>query len=457
MIKYFKNIPQIFICYYVLLVFYSACLFAFYPAILSPDSCAFFHQSLTGNFRIHSSPIISFIWNILNKISPSPFPMLIFEQSMLWMAVFIFMNSWYKKHGFTKEIIVFMIIPLLPSILKVSGIIWKDVNLAFSYILAAAILSRYTILKNSVPNLLVKFLVPVVLFYGTAAKFQAMYILPVFLLWYLMVCFKFSKMKNIILAILLAIVYANLIMQFNGYIAKDKSQVSRTGWQLISYYDLFFVSKNSGEIFLPQYVNDSNFDFNNATKNYSSRTVVHLFESGSNPPIGYTNDPIQQQQIIDTWLTMIKTHPLHYLIGRYVMLEGMLTATIHTYHVPLKGCDLLNGTTYKEQNENFIYGIISGYTKLFSRISSFIFCLPFLIFYLFSAIRIYLKTFNANALVTIFLNVTALIFITVMFFLSVSIDYRFLYICHVLFHFSHPFAWRSISEYYQYNQQSKNK
>ena len=230
-------ITNISLCNIAIVILFCISLIAFYPGQLTLDSISFYKQAITQEYSHHSSPIIPFTWHILNYISKGPFIMLLFEQILLWSSVLVFVDTWYQKYGYSKQIWFFILIPLFPGILKLSGMIWKDVHLAFSYLLAASILIKYTLLPlpNTKIRYFSKILVPIVILYGTAAKYQAIYIAPLFVLWYLMVFYNFSRIINIILMICSFFVLNTSIMELNGYLAKDKKHTSRVGWEEIKF------------------------------------------------------------------------------------------------------------------------------------------------------------------------------------------------------------------------------
>ena len=240
-------------CYLVVAFCFVLCLLGFYPGGMTYDSYLFFTQSLSSNYKFHNSPIIAFAWHWLNYLSRGPFIMLLLEQIMLWGAVLIFTNSWYKKHGYSRELWVFVLVPLLPAILKTSGYIWKDVLFGLSYLLLAAIFSYY-ILQKKRPCLLVKAILPIMIFFGTACKFQAIYIAPIFIFWYLLVCYNLSKKMLFIVTLVLSFLMSGSIKYTNSFLANDYNETSRVGWQEIKFFDLVYISLKQDKILLPDYI-----------------------------------------------------------------------------------------------------------------------------------------------------------------------------------------------------------
>lgn len=441
-------------CYLMVAILFLLSLVGYYPGEMSSDSFTIFHQALNNEYSLHSSPIFGYTWHLLNYISTGPFIMLIFQQMLLWATVIILVDSWYKKYGYSRIIWIFILVPFFPSIFKLSPILWKDVNFAFSYALTSSLIIRYMLLDHLKPHMLTKALILLLIFYGGGCKFQGLYLLPLMVFWYISVFFKTKYYLRALLTVLISAALIFAVVEINKKLANDDIGNSRFGWQPTKFYDLLYISFRQDKPILPQYIlEDKRFNFEELKAIYRmhGRMIVeYLIYKNSTQPIKNTIVPYQQEQIMDTWYRAIKHFPLDYLFARFSVVGRILITPIHRYKLnkDLTGEFLtaFDKYTYKWARDNFVGRSFQYFNRLFAWLTPLIFCLPVMIFYMYQGIKISKQKAKAEGQILLLLNGMALFFIVVMTFTAVCFDYRYLFICHVLFHFSHPFAWKVIRE-----------
>ena len=363
---------------------------AAYPGGITYDSYLIFSQSLGEDYKFHNSPIVAFTWHCLNYLSMGPFIMLLLAQAMLWSAVSIFTYGWYKKHGYTRELWCFILLPLLPALLKTCEFIWKDVLFALSYLLLASVFSYY-ILHKKKPGIITRLILLIILFWGTACKFQAMYIAPIFIFWYLLVCFDFSKKLLLALTLILSMLMTTGIKNTNSFLANDYDEISRTGWQEIKFFDLVYISLKQDKVLLPHYLKqDPNFDFKQFQNKFVSSTIFNTMYGGKSP-MTFTSDPIKQKEIMDAWDSAVIAYPFTYLQGRLYRISRLLTRFIdQTPSMLYNDGEMINKMKayyHPEYSNNFLNKLIDIYTKLFFWVTMFALCLPFSIYYLYIGSR----------------------------------------------------------------------
>lgn len=101
---------------------------AFYPGFMSYDSINQYGMSKSLHFNDWHPPIMSWVWSILGFFFPGPSGMLALHISILWISVYIWWSGFKDKY-FSWLIII---VPFFPWIVNFSGVLWKDVGLAFS-------------------------------------------------------------------------------------------------------------------------------------------------------------------------------------------------------------------------------------------------------------------------------------------------------------------------------------
>jgi len=107
----------------------------FYPGFMSPDSLTQYAASKALLFNDWHPPIMSWAWSILNLFFQGPEGLLYFHLAFLWLGLYI----WFLRYRENKYSWLILIIGFLPWVINFSGVLWKDVGMAFSLLLLAGI------------------------------------------------------------------------------------------------------------------------------------------------------------------------------------------------------------------------------------------------------------------------------------------------------------------------------
>jgi hypothetical protein len=107
----------------------------FYPGFMSADSLAQYAASKSLLFDDWHPPIMSWVWSILNLFFQGPEGLLYFHLSFLWLGLYI----WFLRYRDQKYSWLILIIGFLPWVINFSGVLWKDVGMAFSLLLFAGL------------------------------------------------------------------------------------------------------------------------------------------------------------------------------------------------------------------------------------------------------------------------------------------------------------------------------
>jgi len=107
----------------------------FYPGFMSPDSLTQYASSKALVFNDWHPPIMSWAWSILNLFFRGPEGLLYFHLSLLWLGLYIL----FLRYRDNKYSWLILIIGFLPWVINFSGVLWKDVGMAFSLLLLAGI------------------------------------------------------------------------------------------------------------------------------------------------------------------------------------------------------------------------------------------------------------------------------------------------------------------------------
>lgn len=113
----------------------------FYPGYMSPDSISHLEQA-TGVSHLTDwhPPVMTRLWGFLIRVTGHISSMLIFQLMLLVAAMFTLSILVYRHTRNRAWALSVYIIVLLPNIMNIAGVIWKDVQMAFSLTLAVLLI-----------------------------------------------------------------------------------------------------------------------------------------------------------------------------------------------------------------------------------------------------------------------------------------------------------------------------
>lgn len=113
----------------------------FYPGYMSPDSISHLEQA-TGVAHLTDwhPPVMTRLWGLLIGVTGHISSMLIFQLVLLVAAMFMLSILVYRHTRNRAWALSVYIIVLLPNTTNIAGVIWKDVQMAFSLTLAVLLI-----------------------------------------------------------------------------------------------------------------------------------------------------------------------------------------------------------------------------------------------------------------------------------------------------------------------------
>lgn len=239
---------------------------------MSPDAAAQYASAISGNYNDHHPPMMSLLWRYLAIIYPGSAPMFLLHITMLYASagifIYLFRNSKFKWW--------YAVYPLLPGILAYTALVVKDAGFTFSYLLSGAIMTFVIIERPKRFKITLLMLALLLLFYGTAVKFQAKYILIFFTtcLAYCLFNYKLTTKALIVGVIIYILIFAG-IYNVNAKLV-PKAQELHT-WQFVKLYDLSAMSIALNEELYPVFIKQqSNYDFARIKKLFSPSEIDPL-------------------------------------------------------------------------------------------------------------------------------------------------------------------------------------
>jgi hypothetical protein len=417
-----------------LIILFILNLFIFWPGQVSPDSLAQLKEALAGTYTDPNPPIMAIVWHYLLFIFPYTTGMLIFHLTLLYSSCFIFFQA-FKKY---KVKYFYLIYPLLPPILFYSSSIWKDVGFAFAYLFVGASTTYFAMHKKR-PSTLQLAGITLILFYGTAAKFQAVYCAPFMLMGicYILNNFKLN-LKTLLYTIIAQLALLVCINQFNSFVVTTEKKSDY--WKYVKIYDLAGMSIELDQPIFPEYILEyKNFSFSLIKEKFNYERVddIVFFKDSPIPRKETEND---QVSLLKKWQHAVVKHPVAYLKHRYKNWRRLL------FTKPLEKLEKLDFNSFgglkwfaSLQNKKSFLSQLIFFTLGFIRyIFSFIFVFIFMLCYL--ALGIF-KRRETLGVILIILNGAALMMVLALYFLSMASLLRYVYISVCLVHASHPIAY----------------
>jgi len=327
-----------------------------------------------------------------------------------------------------------------PPIFSHSGFIVKDVSFTLSYLFCISLLTFYTIQKKplTISALISIFLI---LFYGTAVKYQAIFLLPLLSFWIaycmnpLSTCLKiFIKGMGI-----WGFLWGAIIL-FNAWAVPQKDHA----WQYVKLYDLAAISLETGEDLIPAYSKSLHFSKEALTINFNPVRVDELVFPQNALLVKGKNDE-ERNHLWHTWFDSVLKHPKAYLKHRYRLSKNLLTLSpIKSFHKIQSNQEAVSGPIKK-----MLYLLEDlGIMEFLQLITSFYIYIPCVFLYMGLGWFAYRRTRTPYGISLFMMNSLALCPILVLFVFSMASDApRYLYISACCFHLSHPFmlmCWKSL-------------
>jgi hypothetical protein len=316
----------------LVMLFVLQCLY-FWPGSMMADSMMQYDQALLGQYSDHHPPLMSFLWRYIDKIYTGHALMFVLQQALVYSAMAVLLKAVdllpLKNRGISTLFLV--LLPNYPQIFIYDVVILKDVQFAFSFLLAASLLTYFTLLKQR-PNILVTALILVLMVYGAAVKYQGQFCVLILAIWLGALLVRESKILIKIASGIL--VYAFVLLAINGINHFLVPQTHKNySWQLVKLYDIAAISIAIDQDLIPDFNRLPGYSFQEVKDRFAYPAVDPLALTIrsldrtillSSPIIASTRSPTEMSTLYRTWLITILKHPLLYLEHRAINMSYIL-------------------------------------------------------------------------------------------------------------------------------------
>ena len=121
----------------------------FRPGFFSPDSIDQFGQSYRNMYTDWHPATMAILWHYLVQLTGSITSMLAFQLTIFWTSITLISLYIYKKTNSRIKSLLPIFLSILPPVFLLTGVIWKDVGVAFSLLFAMALSLYIGDSKNS--------------------------------------------------------------------------------------------------------------------------------------------------------------------------------------------------------------------------------------------------------------------------------------------------------------------
>lgn len=285
---------------------------ACYPGFMSVDSIEQYKQAHTLRFSDGHPPVMAWLWSKLNYVFDGPQSLLFLQLGVLWSGLYV----WSRNVGESKAAKWFVLLGFFPWVANFEGVLWKDVGMAFSLLLALGFLDRKNITK-----LQASFVLSLLLYAFMVRGNAPAAMIPI--VWYAALqLFPFYKCRARIAITVLSLLSMFVFLNFFNYHLLKAEQNNMVSFVMVD--DLVHLSVISDKSLLPR------VDFN-TVKECSQETVGgttlvgRLFCLGNK--VAYQEAaPIPFEEIKKEWISAIINNPFEYVKFRLNAYQYLLRA-----------------------------------------------------------------------------------------------------------------------------------
>lgn len=417
--------------FHILAVLFVGTLLATWPGYLNPDSMNQYLQATTAQFTDHHPPLMSFFWHYLDQIHKGSGLMYTLQLLFFYGAIAILLLVLDKLITSKQRwLSIFLIlVPIYPQVLIYAMTVVKDVQYAFCFLFASALLAYYTVTHRKL-TVLATIGLFIILIYGAGVKYQGKFCVIIPSLWLGCLLIRSRKLwKKLILGVLIFVIINAAISTINELLVPQKFK--SLSWQCVKLYDLAAMSLTINQDLIPQYNRTAFYTFEELQKKFDYPSIDSCIYA-KRSILRIARDEARMNILYKTWLLNVFKHPIAYMQHRmYNMSYTLLSRPGFIYAEPI-----IN----KLHPNTALYAVAYETTSLL--FYAFMSHLPIIILgACYFAIAIIGWHYSKAAPVLLGVTATGLLMTLILFFMSMAGSPRYTYISIVMINVMHAFAY----------------
>jgi len=337
---------------------------AFYPGFMSPDSLNQYSQALNKSYNDHHPVVMAVLWSELNEFVSGPFPMLIFQVTMYWLAIGII----YLKKIEKRNSRIIVLLSFSPFILSILGVIWKDVHFATGLLLlVASSIDRRNFKKRSLNIIIFTLEFLLILYIANVRGNSWLVIVLITYLWINSYLKAITTLKKFCASLILTIGLFGLGQYFTYQIVKAKPTY------IVNDYlvdNLIYFSILEGKSLVPGVQYDDMVACLPAT---IAEMKLNLRFFCLNISGKYSTSSMNTDQLLGEFKKMVARHPwafIKYKLAAFSEFQGTFWHKNY-YYWQTGGVD--SNTLGIEQTDNFFTTLLKKYSDTFATFLPFVF------------------------------------------------------------------------------------
>jgi len=395
----------------------------FYPGLASLDTLAQWYQ-VVGVDPVSDwhPPVMVYLWKALYHISHKMGALFILQLALFWLSTGLFARYIYKlTHRRWLSLIPFLI-ALSPPILSLTGVIWKDIQLAVALFAAMMILiyARY----SDRFTVLMRILSMVLIVYAALTRYNALAAaVPIIFLWIKTAWPNISIRRTLCATVAVPIVVVAISMMINiaGGVVREHPTTA------VMLDDIIGTRSSTDYNYAP-------------TKIRVSLLAAESKCDGINPPFNsywFCIDSSERQlfsrdmhkEFVQTWVRVIADNPLQYFWYRAYAYTAFLFGFGENQYIyaPYKIVEVSPGIYTATEDKAYSTKILNIYTFNFAQRSFGIVFRPWLWLLLALIILYFYSRRRQKDLSVLVLVTSSIIYILSYIPVAVATDYRYIY------------------------------
>jgi hypothetical protein len=293
----------------------------YFPGGMSSDSVAQLAQARSGTFANWHPPLMAWVWRPIDALVPGPAGMLVLQAAAWWGGLTLLATRLFTPHQAWRAV---LLLGFWPPLFGMVGTIWKDVQMAIAFTLAAGLM----LAARRRPLWLVAALTAVA--YGTAMRHNGLLAalpLAAWAAWALTAALADSRTLRALASGVIVALTLGAPLAANRVLTAHDSHVD----QLLYAFDLTGISVRVGAQLVPSAIHAGPVTVAALRTAYDPNYVDPLYPT----TLAFTDDADAVKALRQAWLGAIAQHPTAYLAHRADVLShalGLRPAVWFAYH-----------------------------------------------------------------------------------------------------------------------------
>jgi hypothetical protein len=285
----------------------------FYPGVMSPDTIDQYSQAVSNTYGDWHPPTMAALWHVLLIFGQGPFPMLVFQCTLLWLS-FFFLFRTFLRHYPRAALLIVLLFYIGPFLQNFAGVIWKDIHMSTAWLAATSIMIAHHFDQKRMRPFAAATTLALIT-YGCWVRISGFpAIFPLLYLWWILVSPQGRRTKPAYAAAagtILGFLVVFLEPVFSRHVLNARKD--HIEYKLI-LHDLTGISVKTGEWQFPSYVKDrETFDTAYLRRNWVCYTFDNIWWNNDNVRIQQELSPDELEDLKGFWRRTMLRHPFTYL------------------------------------------------------------------------------------------------------------------------------------------------